>query len=208
MRNKLKLWCEEYNIEDKRLKWEIIKFEIRKFTIEYSKRRKYEANDRQKRFERQLCELERNLTTENRVSKYNEVKQELKQIDDEKINGHIIRSKVRWHEEGERSTKYFWGLKKARAVKKHLQKLKLKDGRITTDPKEILSAQVDFYRKLYSSKLQDNPSTYSFFDHTITLNEVDRDDCEGAITIKEWEEALHTFKNDKSPGNDGITSEF
>ena len=163
MRNKLKLWCEEYNIEDKRLKWEIIKFEIRKFTIEYSKRRRCEANERQKRLERQLCELERNLTTENRVSKYSEVKQELKQIDDEKINGHIIRSKVRWHEEGERSTKYFLGLEKARAVKKHLQKLKLKDGRITTDPKEILSAQADFYRKLYSSKLQDNPTTTIIF---------------------------------------------
>ena len=93
--------------------------------------------------------MERNLTTENRVSKYNEVKQELKQIDDEKINGCIIRSKVRWHEEGKRSTKYFLGLEKARAVKKYLQKLKLKDGRITTDPKEILSAQVDFYRKLF-----------------------------------------------------------
>ena len=193
MRKKLKLWCEEYNIEDKRLKWEIIKFEIKKFTIEYSKRRRYEANERQKRLERQLCELERNLTTENRVSKYNEVKQELKQIDDEKINGHIIRSKVRWHEEGERSTKYFWGLEKARAVKKHLQELKLKDGIITTDPKEILSAQVDFYRKFYSSKLQDNQTAYNFFDHTITLNDVDRDDCEGAITIKECEEALHTF---------------
>ena len=37
MRGKLKLWCEEYNIEDKRLKWEIIKFEIRKFTAEYCK---------------------------------------------------------------------------------------------------------------------------------------------------------------------------
>ena len=155
-----------------------------------------------------MCELERNLTTETRVSKYNEVKQELKQIDDEKINGHIIRSKVRWHEEGERSKKYFLGLEKARAVKKHLQKLKLKDGRITTDPKEILTAQADFYKKLYSSKLQDNPTTYNFFEHTITLNDVDRDDCDGAITIKECEEALHTFKNDKSPGNDGITSEF
>ena len=147
MRDKLKLWCEEYNIKDKRLKWEIIKFEIRKFTIEYCKRRRCETNERQKRLERQLYELERNLTTETRVSKYNEVKQELKQTDDEKINGHIIRSKLRWHEEGERSTKYFLGLENARAVKKHLQKLKLKDGRITTDPKEILNAQADFYKK-------------------------------------------------------------
>ena len=64
MGDKLKLWCEEYNIEDKRLKWEIIKFEIRKFTIEYCKRRSCETNERQKRLERQLCELERNLTRE------------------------------------------------------------------------------------------------------------------------------------------------
>ena len=204
----MKLWCEEYNIEDKKLKWEIIKFEIRKFTIEYSKRRS-ETNERQKRLERQLCELERNLTTETRVSKYNEVKQELKQIDDEQINGHIIRSKVRWHEEGERSTKNFWGLEKARAVKKTFTETKLKDERITTDPEEILNAQAEFLqKKLYSSKLQDNPTTYNFFEHTVTLNDVDRDYCDGAITIKECGEALHTFKNDKSPSNDGITSEF
>ena len=35
MRTKLKSWRDEYNMDDKRIKWEIIKYEIRTFTIQY-----------------------------------------------------------------------------------------------------------------------------------------------------------------------------
>ena len=32
--------------------------------------------------------------------------------------------------------------------------------------------------------------------------------CDNDISIKECHDALLTFKNNKSPGNDGLTSEF
>mgnify|MGYP001329610150 CR=1 FL=1 len=48
----------------------------------------------------------------------------------------------------------------------------------------------------------------SIFDGIKTLNEEDKLMCEGLLTIQECEQALKTFKANKSPGNEGITSEF
>ena len=209
MKNNLKSWNEEYDMDDKRIKWEIIKYEIRKFTIQYSKKIKRIKNQRQQQLERKLRDLEKNLNFGNNITEYNEVKQELIQLEDETIKGLIIRSKVQWHEEGERSTKYFLGLEKSRGLKKHVRKLKLENGKITTDPEQILKAQVNYYSNLYSSNLQDDYYDFSkYYDNVQALTEGDKIRCEGVITVKECEEVLTSFKNDKSPGNDGITSEF
>ena len=40
------------------------------------------------------------------------------------------------------------------------------------------------------------------------LNDAYKNSCEGVLTIHESEQALNSFKKGKSPGNDGITSEF
>ena len=45
----------------------------------------------------------------------------------------ILRSKVRWHEHGERNTRYFYGLEKRNFEKKTTTKLKLPNGSFTTD---------------------------------------------------------------------------
>ncbi len=208
MRRRLSNWKIECDMSDKRMKWEMIKYEIRKFTINFSKAKKQETQKIQRDLERKLCNLERNITNAN-LAEYNNVKRELLKIDDDKVNGQIIRSKVQWHEEGERSTKYFLGLEKSRAVKKHAQKLMVNNGRIITNPEEILAAQAKFYETLYSQRSCGNEPGYEhFFDHVETLSDTDKANCEGLITIGECEQVLKSFKNNKSPGNDGIPSEF
>lgn len=209
MLTKLQIWRDNYDIEDKQIKWELLKYEIRKYTIEYSKKKKREANKIKTELEKQLCHLERNLSKENNINKYNETKQKLKKIDDDIINGQIIRSKVQWYEEGERSSKYFLGLEKSRSVKKHIQKLKLSNGNTTTEPVVILKTAAEFYQKLYTSKTKNYELNYDdIFRHTKKLNEIDKDSCEGGITIQECSNVVNSLKKNKTPGNDGITSEF
>ncbi len=209
MRANLSSWADVHSVIDKQLKWELIKYEIRKFTVEYSKKKKREMDQIERALERELCILERNLTIGTDVTRYNDIKMELQRIDDIKIQGMIIRSKVQWHEEGERSTKYFLGLEKNRSVKKHARKLKLVDGKVITDPVEILNAQVRFYTNLFSSKRCESMSDYDeFFEDIEVLSEHDKNSCEGRINLQECERALNLFKKGKSPGNDGITSEF
>jgi len=209
MRDKLRMWCADNEIVDRQLKWEFVKYEIRKFTCAYSKRKKYETTQKQKDLEHQLLDLERNLTGQLDVNRYNDIKNQLQKIDDEKMQGYIIRSKVQWHEEGERSTKYFLGLEKNRAVKKHVQKLKLPNGQTTTNPKQILKVASNYYEKLYSDKtVTQDILDDEILNATESLNDEDKISCEGPITIQECETIVKSFSKNKSPGNDGITAEF
>jgi len=80
-----------------------------------------------------------------------------------------------------------------------------------TYPKEILKLQADFYEDLYSEKAckkEEEIKAYLQQVETKTLNSHDKAICEGLLTVKECESVLKTMKNNKSPGNDGISVEF
>ena len=75
------------------------------------------------------------------ITDYNNAKKALKEVESYKTKGAIIRSKIQWVEEGEQSSKYFFGLEKNSYVKKHIRKLKRPDGTVTMDPEEILNLE-------------------------------------------------------------------
>ena len=79
------------------------------------------------------------------------------------------------------------------------------------NPNDILIETKNFYDKLYSKdNYIDNTYTNTFFpqDNNNTLNDQEKLSCEGFLTEKECFEALKEMKNNKSPGSDGITTEF
>ena len=86
----------------------------------------------------------------------------LKVIDNEKLQGSIIHSRVKWVEEGERSSKSFFDLEKQSYLRKFIQKLKTNSGEIITDPEEIALYQRQFYEKLLTSQ-RCNKSNYCSF---------------------------------------------
>ena len=71
---------------------------------------------------------------------------------------------------------------------------------------------MEFYQNLYSSKTanhkNDEKNLNNVFENVKKLNDEDKEKCEALITVNECESVFKTFKNNKSPGNDGITSEF
>jgi len=87
-----------------------------------------------------------------------------------------------------------------------------KHDKLITNPKLILSGLHDFYSELYSNRDLPNYHVLSdaFLDHCLlpTLSEDSKNNCEGALTNAECFKALQTFRNGKSPGNDGLTAEF
>ena len=60
-------------------------------------------------------------------------------------------SKVRWHEEGERNTKYFYSLEKRHHDIKTVSKLKVGDNCYIEDQFDILEEEKKFYESLYRS---------------------------------------------------------
>ena len=215
LEDKLDQWQTETEFKDKQMSWEYIKYQIRKTTMAFSKRKRQKQKDKERELEIKLINLEKRLTSKENLLEYEETKQELKRIELEKIQGIIIRSRIQWHEEGERSTKFFLGLEKSNAIKKTMRRLKLPNGSFTTDPEKILHAQKQFYEKLLtttvdkSNKIEQTEEDVFFKINNIpTLKENEKETCEGLISVEECEAVLKTFKNNKSPGNDGISKEF
>ena len=113
---------------------------------------------------------------------------------------------------GRKNNKYFLNLESRRMSNSCIRKLFDKGGKLISSPKLILSELHDFYTELYSNcdPSNHNSASDAFLDHCRlpTLNEDAKQICEGVLTKAECFKALQTFKNGKSPGNDGLTAEF
>ena len=75
--------------------------------------------------------------------------------------------------------------------------------------KEILHECGHFFKNLYSSKMQVNNSSKDFFSQARqALSNENLYFCEGPLSSKECLEALKSMASEKSPGTDGLPSEF
>ena len=155
----LPVWAAEGRKEltDHRSVWDWIKYNMRAHAINFSKRKSKERNEKEKTLQEELSKgkevFEMTLSDLN-ASRYQAAQEKLETFYEEKTKGIIIRARVRWHEYGEKSTKYFLNLKKRNHVKKHIRKLFI-SGVIKTDPFCIFKEQTRFYRDLYKSENND-----------------------------------------------------
>ena len=131
-------WMKECEpIEDHRIKWEYVKYKIRDETIKFSKTLKNKERVMEKELQMELLKLDKNPTNPENLEKSETIKNKLKSIEDVKMKGLIVRSKVLWYEKGEKSSRYFFELEKHNAVKKHIRKLKTATGEMISNPVEI-----------------------------------------------------------------------
>ena len=155
LKQQIKVWKRDYSaMEDKRVVWDLIKYEIRKFTMSFSSQKKRDKNNNIKQLEVELNKVNKDLASypSNALQlRYDTIAHQLKQYEDDKVKGEIIRSKIQWAEEGERSTKYFLGMEKHNQSKKHIRKIEI-DKVIITDPQKIQHHQKKYYEDLYKSK--------------------------------------------------------
>ena len=77
---------------------------------------------------------------------------------------------------------------------------------------EFIQEQRRFYSRLYSSqnpRVNDPRFNLLFTGDMIkTLDNEQKESCEGLLTVEECKEALKNFSKNKSPGTDGLTAEF
>ena len=73
-------------------------------------------------------------------------REELENVRKEKMQGIIVRSRVRWAEEGEKPTKYFCGLESRHYVNKIIPKIIQENGNIINKQEEILNEVYNFIK--------------------------------------------------------------
>ena len=87
---------------------------------------------------------------------YSANKLEFEALMEEKTKGYILRSKINWYENGEKSSKFFLNLEKKKAIQNTIKVL-VNDANSESENtvksnKEISSAIKDFYSNLYKRK--------------------------------------------------------
>ena len=216
IKQKLPLWKDEFkDIEDKRLQWDLIKWRIREYTKQFAKNKAKLNREKSDILESKLISVEKELASvdkndEEILREYVKLKNEIENINDKRTKGLIIRSKAKWIEEGEKGTKYFFGLEKRNFQQKNVSKLKLDNGKITTCQTTILKEQRRFYQELYKAENEVIcDSEWLIFENNIKkLDKENQDTCEGLLTLEECTNAMDTLAIGKTPGNDGIPVEF
>lgn len=148
--------AEEFTIDDQ-LFFEMLKVMIRGETIQYASRLKKKKDLHEKSLNLRLQEITDKIENNDNMTlnvEKEHVLNELERLRVEKTKGVIMRTKAKWITDGEKNTQFFCNLEKRNFVEKTMQKVVMDDGSEVTDMKQILKAQKDFYKELYTTKKQ------------------------------------------------------
>ena len=211
-------------ITDKQLLWELIKMELRAKTIKYSKEKRSKLRNEEKALQEELQELDGKICNndafdQETLEKYEAAKDKLKRIHDTRGKEAIFRSKTKWFEQGEKPTKYFFNLEKNNYEKKLIREVKSENDEVISNFVQVNKEIENFYSKMYTSKITgNNTSDVSEHNNNIhkfieglnipQLNVEEQESLEKDLTFEELKDALTSFADNKSPGEDGFTKEF
>ena len=130
----------------------------------------------------------------------------IENLERERVEGAIFRSKCNWAKLGEKNNRYFFSLEKRNYVNKTMFTVFTSKGELCSEQKQILTEQKRFYSALYSSDPQIEFNIKNDTNVQLTLEM--RESLEKDITMEELHEALLSMASDKVPGCDGLTKEW
>lgn len=97
-------------------------------------------------------------------------------------------------------------------TRNQISSIKLSDGSISYDPKQINKAFKEFYENLYKPESNCGIEVIQRYLNGIqlpSLSEVDKKKAlEEPMTLEEIQQAINSFDKNKSPGPDGYNAEF
>ena len=130
-------------------------------------------------------------------------------MDDEAIEGCILRSKEQWTELGEKPTWYFYQHENSRQSRNAIHELRVDPHTTVKTSRGILKECNAFYKTLYTEELTDRMSQdWLLEQQDSTLSSKDQALCEGELTVLECHAALPQMESSKSPGMDGFPAEL
>ena len=209
-------------VESHQLLWELIKMEFRAETITYSKAERRELKNREIHLQEKLDALDNEIChghdhfNQSLLDEYESIKTELNDIYEKKGKEAMFRSKARWIEKGEKPTNYFFNLEKRNFEKKVITQLKLENGEIISDMKQVNLDIESFYSDLLETKSAGLLSTnfrenFSAFVENLDIPKLSFEESmslESNLTLGEIKNVLKSFQSNKSPGGDGFSKEF
>ena len=191
--------------------WELGKLKIKTLTIDYCSKLTKKRQAKHALLTRLADHLKSqvDLGRLSCLGPYRSTLAELSRFDLEAACGAQVRSRVRWVEEGERSTAYFFWLEKKRSADRRISALRESDGSIISDITGLCNSISSFYSGLFTSTSTDPAARESLLSNICsTLTPEQASSCDGLLTASECRSALLGMAKRKAPGSDGLPMEF
>ena len=140
---------------------------------------------------------------------YHSALAELARIDQLAAKGAQVRSRIRWVEEGEVSSAYFFRLEKKRSADRWVSALRKDDGSIVASPEDLCRSFSSFYINLFTAASTDPSAQAEMLGNLSSfLPPADASVCDGHLSVAECFAALQGMAGRKAPGLDGLPMEF
>ena len=142
--------------QDAILKWEMIKLRVRgeaiKFTAQKAKSRRNTLEALEKKLSYYTDFDTPDFLSDDNQSQIELIQKDISSIMNYKVQVSMLRNKCRWHEGGEKITKYFFNLEKSQAKNKIIKQIVDKDGDTLHNQIEIMEEIQEYYKNLFSVK--------------------------------------------------------
>ena len=191
--------------------WDNLKVVIRNFCQKYCSRKRRSTNCFRTSLTNRLIRAKNDFAcgNESRSAEIRDLECSLSSLASREAEGAKIRSRAKWFEEGEKPTRNFFRRENQRAAKNSFESLINSHGQETSSQIDMESILVDFYKNLFSKDNLDLHVQESLIgDLEFTLSDIERVSCEGDLTKGELFVALGSLQTGKSPGSDGLPTEF
>ena len=140
---------------------------------------------------------------------YQNVSSKLAGLDLSAAQGAKVRSRIKWAEEGETSSRYFLKLERKRGALDWISAMRNDDGVVVSDLDSICQSWTDFYSSLFSACDIDSNVQADLLSNVSSFLSADQASlCEDYLTVSEVHAALVDMARGKSPGSDGLPMEF
>ena len=191
--------------------WDALKDDIKLVTVNFSRRRSRERAREKVLLTNRLIALKNRLALGLRsdAQEILVLEASLRAIYDKELEGSKIRSRVKWLEEGELPSRYFFSLERQRHERTLVSSVFNSEGLEVSSLPEIIEVHEIYYDNLFANEEMDLAVQNELLSHVSSrLPEARRASCEGSLTLAEASEALKLSNRNRTPGPDGLSLEF
>lgn len=187
--------------------WDKLKSKIKFKSIQFAKRLNFSRKEKERELRCEWVRLNGEPVVDN--VKLIGIQNEINEMERIKCEGAIVRSRAQYAIEGEKSTQFFLNLEKRRQEKCYLNYIRNKEGKIVNDFVKIVGCVQDYYEALYKSEGSDEVATKNVLGVIKSkLGVSDKLICEQDIMTTDIDKAIDQLSVNKSPGSDGLTTNF
>ena len=184
--------------KDIRAKWNFLKLKFKEFSIQYSARKKKARDNLLSALERKMRQVQERIsdhsflsrgTILDEINQLNVIKQEIREIEEFKVRGAMIRSRADWFQFGEKLSKYFFRLEQSNFARKNRFRIINGTGEIVLTQAGILKVQGDYYKKLFAYQPVDENPNYLKGLNAPSISILQKEELDSPITLDEINKA-------------------